>query len=92
MTYLYHGGSHSLKVEAGDVLELMAAANFFQLPGLLRYCEYRCSHLVRSFYVSYTYIILLYYLIIFIVSYILYLFGGAKPTTSKFFTITTAFY
>ena len=47
MTYLYHGGSHSLKVEAGDVLELMAAANFFQLPGLLRYCEYRCSHLVR---------------------------------------------
>jgi ankyrin repeat/BTB/POZ domain-containing protein 2 len=48
MTYLYHGGSHSLKVEAGDVLELMAAANFFQLPGLLRYCEYRCSHLVRG--------------------------------------------
>lgn len=35
MMYLYHGGSHSLKVEAGDVLELMAAANFFQLPGLL---------------------------------------------------------
>jgi hypothetical protein len=31
MTYLYHGGSHSLKVDAGDVLELMAAANFFQV-------------------------------------------------------------
>lgn len=46
MSYLYNGGSHSLQVEASDVLELMAAANFFQLPGLLRYCEYRCSHLV----------------------------------------------
>ena len=29
-----------------SVLELMAAANFFQLPGLLRYCEHRCSKLV----------------------------------------------
>jgi len=46
MTYLYQGGSHSLHVEASDVLELMAAANFFQLPGLLRYCEHRCSKLV----------------------------------------------
>ncbi len=36
MTYLYQGGSQSLRVEASDVLELMAAANFFQLPGLLR--------------------------------------------------------
>ena len=42
----YKGGSHSLHVEASDVLELMAAANFFQLPGLLRYCEHRCSKLV----------------------------------------------
>merc|ERR1719195_2170500 len=48
MVYLYNGGSRPLRpqVEAGDVLELMAAANFFQLPGLLRYCESRCSHLV----------------------------------------------
>lgn len=46
MTYLYQGGSQNLKVEASDVLELMAAANFFQLPGLLRYCEHRCSKLV----------------------------------------------
>ena len=46
MTYLYQGGSQSLHVEASDVLELMAAANFFQLPGLLRYCEHRCSKLV----------------------------------------------
>ena len=47
MVYLYNGGARSLhQVEAGDVLELMAAANFFQLPGLLRYCESRCSHLV----------------------------------------------
>ena len=46
MTYLYQGGSQNLHVEASDVLELMAAANFFQLPGLLRYCEHRCSKLV----------------------------------------------
>ena len=43
MTYLYQGGSQSLHVEASDVLELMAAANFFQLPGLLRYCEMRST-------------------------------------------------
>ena len=38
MVYLYNGGSRPLRpqVEAGDVLELMAAANFFQLPGMLR--------------------------------------------------------
>ena len=38
MVYLYNGGSRPLRpqVEAGDVLELMAAANFFQLPGILR--------------------------------------------------------
>jgi len=41
MMYLYHGGSHSLKVEAGDVLELMAAANFFQLPGLSNIYKFR---------------------------------------------------
>ncbi len=34
-------------MEAGDVLELMAAANFFQLPGLLRHCECLCAKLVK---------------------------------------------
>ena len=33
-------------MEAGDILELMAAANFFQLEGLLHYCEYRCADLI----------------------------------------------
>ncbi len=33
-------------MEAGDILELMAAANFFQLDGLLHYCEYRCADLI----------------------------------------------
>ena len=47
MTYLYQGGSHSLHVEASDVLELMAAANFFQLDGLLHYCEIRCAELIN---------------------------------------------
>ncbi len=46
MTYLYHGGLSSVRVEGGDVLELMAAANFFQLPGLLRHCEALCARLV----------------------------------------------
>lgn len=48
MTYLYNGGGlNQLQVEPTDVLELMAAANFFQLPGLLRYCEMLCSKLVE---------------------------------------------
>ena len=44
MVYLYNGGSRPLRpqVEAGDVLELMAAANFFQLPGILRTSMKRC--------------------------------------------------
>ncbi len=46
MTYLYNGGLGSVKVNGGDVLELMAAANFFQLPGLLRHCEDLCAPLV----------------------------------------------
>ena len=33
MIYLYNGGAHCLNINSGDVLELMAAANFFQLPG-----------------------------------------------------------
>ena len=35
-----------MNVDQTDVLELMAAANFFQLDGLLRFCESRCSSLV----------------------------------------------
>ena len=46
MHYLYKGGCENLEVNQNDVLELMAAANFFQLDGLLRFCESRCSTLV----------------------------------------------
>ena len=46
MHYLYQGGCENLDVNQNDVLELMAAANFFQLDGLLRFCESRCSSLV----------------------------------------------
>lgn len=46
MHYLYKGGCENLDVNQNDVLELMAAANFFQLDGLLRFCEARCSTLV----------------------------------------------
>ncbi|XP_017016440.1 ankyrin repeat and BTB/POZ domain-containing protein 2 isoform X1 [Drosophila kikkawai] len=46
MQFLYSGGCSSLDVAHGDVLELMAAASFFQLEGLLRYTEARCSEMV----------------------------------------------
>nr|CAD7404068.1 unnamed protein product [Timema cristinae] len=46
MQYLYNGGCETLKVEQSDVLELMAASNFFQLDGLLRFCEAQCSSMV----------------------------------------------
>ncbi|KAH8259562.1 hypothetical protein KR026_006215 [Drosophila bipectinata] len=46
MQFLYSGGCNSLDVAHGDVLELMAAASFFQLEGLLRYTEARCSEMV----------------------------------------------
>ncbi|XP_043799793.1 ankyrin repeat and BTB/POZ domain-containing protein BTBD11 isoform X3 [Apis laboriosa] len=46
MEFLYHGGCAKLEVNQSDVLELMAAANFFQLDGLLRYCEAQCSSMV----------------------------------------------
>ncbi|XP_065334017.1 ankyrin repeat and BTB/POZ domain-containing protein 2 isoform X2 [Cloeon dipterum] len=46
MQYLYNGGVDSLEVDQTDVLELMAAANFFQLDGLLRFCEAQCASLV----------------------------------------------
>ncbi|KAH8373506.1 hypothetical protein KR009_011716 [Drosophila setifemur] len=46
MQFLYSGGCSALDVADGDVLELMAAASFFQLEGLLRYTESRCSEMV----------------------------------------------
>lgn len=46
MQYLYSGGCNNLEVSANDVLELMAAASFFQLEGLLRYTEARCAEII----------------------------------------------
>lgn len=46
MQFLYSGGCNTLEVVAGDVLELMAAASFFQLDGLLQYTESRCSQMI----------------------------------------------
>ncbi|XP_061396263.1 ankyrin repeat and BTB/POZ domain-containing protein 2 [Musca vetustissima] len=46
MQYLYSGGCTNLDVSKTDVLELMAAASFFQLEGLLRYTESRCSEMI----------------------------------------------
>lgn len=48
MQYLYSGGTHSLELSGNDadVLELMAAASFFQLEGLLRYTEARCAEII----------------------------------------------
>lgn len=45
MQFLYSGGCEMLEVAPGDVLELMAAASFFQLDALLRYTESRCSQM-----------------------------------------------
>ncbi|XP_070561185.1 ankyrin repeat and BTB/POZ domain-containing protein 2-like [Ptychodera flava] len=46
MEYLYHGGTDNLVIDERDVLEVMAAANFFLLEGLQRYCEILCSKLL----------------------------------------------
>lgn len=47
MQFLYSGGCNSLDVIVpGDILELMAAASFFQLEDLLRYTEARCSQMI----------------------------------------------
>lgn len=48
MEYLYNGGCDSFRMtDHEDILELMAAANFFQLDGLLRFCESKCSQVVN---------------------------------------------
>lgn len=46
MQFLYSGGCNTLDVVPDDILELMAAASFFQLDGLLRYTEARCSGMI----------------------------------------------
>lgn len=47
MQFLYSGGCNTLDVVApGDILELMAAASFFQLEDLLRYTESRCAQMI----------------------------------------------
>lgn len=46
MQFLYQGGCQTLEPANEDILELMAAANFFQLDGLLRYCEGRCANML----------------------------------------------
>lgn len=49
MEYLYNGGCDAIRhVESEDILELMAAANFFQLDGLLHFCEARCSQMINT--------------------------------------------
>lgn len=46
MQFLYSGGCNSFDVVAPDLMELMAAASFFQLEDLLRYTEARCSQMI----------------------------------------------
>ncbi|KAM9807561.1 ankyrin repeat and BTB/POZ domain-containing protein 2-like [Neosynchiropus ocellatus] len=43
MSYLYCGGTESLKTKVPDLLELMSAASLFQLGALQRHCELICS-------------------------------------------------
>jgi len=52
MEYLYNGGRPSREsgggggVPAADVVGVVAAANFFHVPGLLKRCERVCARLV----------------------------------------------
>ncbi|XP_055376999.1 ankyrin repeat and BTB/POZ domain-containing protein 2 [Condylostylus longicornis] len=46
MQYLYSGDCNNLEITNDDVLELMAASSFFQLEGLLRFTEARCSEMI----------------------------------------------
>lgn len=43
MSYLYCGGTESLKTNVLDLLELLSAASLFQLGVLQRHCELICS-------------------------------------------------
>lgn len=46
MKYLYSGGCSELDIPEGDVLEVLAAASFFQLVPLQRHCEARAAKAV----------------------------------------------
>lgn len=49
MQFLYSGACNSIDVATpADLLELMAAASFFQLSALVRYTESRCSQLIDN--------------------------------------------
>ncbi|KAG9281136.1 ankyrin repeat and BTB/POZ domain-containing protein 2 [Astyanax mexicanus] len=43
MSYLYCGGSESLKLAVPDLLEMLSVASLFQLAGLQRHCEQLCA-------------------------------------------------
>ncbi|XP_061773574.1 ankyrin repeat and BTB/POZ domain-containing protein 2-like isoform X1 [Nerophis ophidion] len=47
MSYLYCGGTESLKTRVSDLLELLSAARVFQLGALQRHCELLCSQLIN---------------------------------------------
>ncbi|CAG2171457.1 unnamed protein product [Oppiella nova] len=49
MQFLYNGGFDTdSDVDQNDILELMSAAAYFQLDGLLRYCSRRCCDCVSE--------------------------------------------
>ncbi|KAL1422583.1 hypothetical protein MTO96_021991 [Rhipicephalus appendiculatus] len=54
--YLYKGGCEDFDIDQNDVLELLTAATFFQLDGLVRFCEARCSKCVDLDNVVATYV------------------------------------
>ncbi|XP_035301942.1 ankyrin repeat and BTB/POZ domain-containing protein 2 isoform X3 [Cricetulus griseus] len=43
MQYLYYGGTESMEIPTADILQLLSAANLFQLDALQRHCEILCS-------------------------------------------------
>ncbi|XP_066525027.1 ankyrin repeat and BTB/POZ domain-containing protein 2 isoform X2 [Hoplias malabaricus] len=43
MSYLYSGGTESLKLTVQELLELLSVASLFQLTGLQRQCEQLCA-------------------------------------------------
>lgn len=43
MEYLYHGNADQLQIASKDILELLAAASFFSVDGLVLYCSRLCS-------------------------------------------------
>ncbi|XP_072529720.1 ankyrin repeat and BTB/POZ domain-containing protein 2 [Salminus brasiliensis] len=43
MSYLYCGGTESLKLAVPELLELLSVASLFQLVGLQRHCEQLCA-------------------------------------------------